>query len=360
VRTLTDRYVAATLTGVPESQRTDVDRELRASIADAMDARVDAGTPEVEAERAVLTELGDPVRLSASYADRTLHLIGPDYYVAWRHLLVTLLWTVVPVVAVVAFAVHALTEGAGPAWLSRSFAAALVTAGTTGLHVAFWITLAFSIIERHPGRAGGSVAEWTLEQLPVVDRKPILPEVVASVVFTLLFIGAIIWQQFAPIAVVDGEVVPEPLLDPAQWSFWIPFLLVVLAASIPLTLAVYRRGGWEYWSAAVKVGLDIAFAVPVAILAARGELFNRVFFDAVGRVDQVFPSGAGASGPDDALRIAGGILTAFGVVIVVWDAIDLGRKANRTARVGALEHEGPSIRPGHDPSGDRRRRTTGS
>ena len=58
--TLTDRYVAAAMRTVPESQRADLAAELRASIDDQIDARVDDGEAADAAERAVLTELGDP------------------------------------------------------------------------------------------------------------------------------------------------------------------------------------------------------------------------------------------------------------------------------------------------------------
>ncbi len=50
--TLTDRYVYAVTRSLPESQRADIDKELRASIADAVDARVEAGDHPAEAERA--------------------------------------------------------------------------------------------------------------------------------------------------------------------------------------------------------------------------------------------------------------------------------------------------------------------
>ena len=71
--TLTDRYIAEVVRGVPESQRADVEQELRASIADAV-ARAtgapggsdDAGD---SAEATALTELGDPAKLAASLTD---------------------------------------------------------------------------------------------------------------------------------------------------------------------------------------------------------------------------------------------------------------------------------------------------
>ena len=62
---------------VPEKQRADLSAELRASIDDQIDARVDDGEAPEAAERAVLTDLGDPDKLAAGYTDRPLHLIGP-------------------------------------------------------------------------------------------------------------------------------------------------------------------------------------------------------------------------------------------------------------------------------------------
>ena len=92
--TLTTRYIDAVTRSVPERQRDDVARELAAAIADQIDARLVAGEAPGDAERIVLTELGDPERLAAGYADRPLHLIGPRYYLEWKRLLVLLLWIV--------------------------------------------------------------------------------------------------------------------------------------------------------------------------------------------------------------------------------------------------------------------------
>jgi hypothetical protein len=56
--TLTDRYVHEVVRRIPVDQRDDVAAELRTTIADTVDAR-DSG----DAERDVLTEMGDPIRL---------------------------------------------------------------------------------------------------------------------------------------------------------------------------------------------------------------------------------------------------------------------------------------------------------
>ena len=41
--TLTDRYIWAVQRSLPEAQRADIDRELRGTIADAVDAKIEDG-----------------------------------------------------------------------------------------------------------------------------------------------------------------------------------------------------------------------------------------------------------------------------------------------------------------------------
>jgi len=58
--TLTDRYVDAAMRTVPETQRDDLAAELRGSIDDQIEARLAEGEDHASAERAVLTDLGNP------------------------------------------------------------------------------------------------------------------------------------------------------------------------------------------------------------------------------------------------------------------------------------------------------------
>ena len=67
---LTDRYVWAVVRSLPEDQRDEVGRELRASIEDAIETRLEAGESAKDAEVNALQELGDPSRLAGQYADR--------------------------------------------------------------------------------------------------------------------------------------------------------------------------------------------------------------------------------------------------------------------------------------------------
>ncbi len=112
--TLTDRYVETAMRTVPEGQRADLAAELRASIDDQLEARVAQGELRDAAERAVLTDLGDPEKLAADYTDRPLWLIGPRYYLTWWRL-TKLLWAIVPVCAAFGVALGQLLSGAASA-----------------------------------------------------------------------------------------------------------------------------------------------------------------------------------------------------------------------------------------------------
>src|SRR5690625_3304744 len=109
--TLTDRYITAAASSLPAHMQTDVRAELEALIVDATEARIEHGKLVVDAERDVLTELGDPAVLAATYAERPLHLVGPKYYLTWLRLL-KLLIAIVPACAGLGMAIAQSLSGA--------------------------------------------------------------------------------------------------------------------------------------------------------------------------------------------------------------------------------------------------------
>ena len=107
---LSERYVQAALRVVPAAQRRDLEREIRALVGDAIEAKaVQADTSEA-AERAALSDLGDPALLAARYTGRTAYLIGPGLYPEWRRILSVLLPVIVPIVGAVVVTAN-LLEG---------------------------------------------------------------------------------------------------------------------------------------------------------------------------------------------------------------------------------------------------------
>jgi hypothetical protein len=315
--TLTDRYVAAAMRTVPEKQRDDLGAELRASIADQIDGRTENGEDHAAAERAVLTELGDPDKLAAGYTDRPLHLIGPKYYLDWWRLLKLLLWIVLPAAAFgIALAQTLDGQSIGP--IIGNVVSALLS---VAVHLCFWTTLVFVIVER-TGADRKEFGTWTVDQLPEPRPRGVgFGDMIATLVFLAVGAGAIIWDLrigFVP-AFVTGSGEPLSFLNPGLWPWWIAGLFVVMALEATLAVVVYLVGRWTPALAVANAVLALAFAIPALILLAQGQLLNPEFFPAV----------VG----EDGAEVAAIVSTVFGfgiAILAIWDIVDVVRKTIRS------------------------------
>jgi hypothetical protein len=299
--TLTERYVAAAVRSLPENQRDDVERELRASIEDDIDARIESGASSDAAERDVLTELGDPSGLAARYSERPLYLIVS---------------IVAPVASIASGAAHALAGDA----IGEIIASVVVTAFTSAIQIAFWLTLVFAVLDWSGASRRGPLVPWTVESLPdVPERRAQLGDTIASLVFLGLAVAFVFYQQFLPVAWNREGAVDAPLLDPALWSSWIPVILVLMVLEAVFTIVKYRAGGWTWPLAILNIVLASAGGAVVAVLALAGSLYNPAFFAA-------FPWGT-STGILGVIAVGTAVLS---IVIALWDAID---GVVRTARM---------------------------
>ncbi|MBQ0994059.1 permease prefix domain 1-containing protein [Micromonospora sp. H61] len=312
MNTLTDRYLAATLRSVPTQRRDEIANELRASIEDMIDDRTGGGADPAAAEREVLTELGNPDVLAARYADRRLQLIGPTYYLLWLRLLKLLLSFIPALVGTVVTVVEA-AEGKGFGAIGPGVVAAMQVA----VQIAFWLTLTFAILERT--QTAVDVPEWTVDQLPdaPVRRGIPLADTIASVIMLVLTIAYLPLQHYHSwVRGTDGENIP--ILDPALWSFWLPALIVVLAASAVVEIVKYRIAHWTWTIFGIRAVLSLAFAVPLMWLALSDRLLNPA-------LGERFSWLAEADNRDSL-----GLAIAVGAAaIVVWDLVDTAVKTRR-------------------------------
>jgi len=275
-RDLTERYVHATTRWMGQARKDDIARELRASIDDMVTARVEAGEPEGDAERAVLTELGSPAALAAQYGNRPLHLIGPRYFLLWwKILLIALIW--IPALAALGAAVGVVADDGD---LGDLVSAAIDTAVDTVFHVAFWVTLAFAVLERVDLDA--KLPEWTVDRLPELPRKQqvSLSDAIGGVVFIGILIAVIVLQHFRTWIEGPGGDSVE-VLNPDLWSFWLPFLIGVLVLSMLLEVAKYRVGHYSLGIVAGVVVTSLGWLLPFAYLAATGDLIAPAFVEAL-------------------------------------------------------------------------------
>jgi hypothetical protein len=309
--TLTDRYVWGVLRAVPETQRRDLEPEIRALVADAVEARVAAGTVAAEAERAALVELGDPEHLAARYTDRRLYLLGPGHFVEWRRLLTLLLPIVVPITAIAVAGAGHLGGRAVPELVLDALGTALMV----GIQLTFWITVVFVLLERSGQPPLGEA--WTPERLPErpAGRKGTrTAEVVVAAIAIVVGAVLIAWQQAAQPIRVEG--VGYPLFDPALWSFWLPYFLVLLGVELVALVWRWRTDGWTWPQAVLNLATNVAFAVPALWLLTNGNLFHPGLEQAVADL-----------GITSALQPAGAVVVVVVAASAAWDAFDGFRQA---------------------------------
>jgi hypothetical protein len=324
--TLTERYLAATLRGIPERQRADVERELRSSITDAVEDRVEAGEERAAAEKGVLEGLGSPMTLAANYSGRPMYLIGPDMFLVYRHILFMLVGVVVPVVAVIQTAVGI---GGGGEYLD-ALLGGLAAALNIGVQLAFWVTVVFVVLERAEfarearSEIAGATSRWTVDMLPeTTEDRVALGEVAGELFTTLLTIGGLFFLR--DLAWENDTGVGMSVLNPDLSYFWVPALIILLAAIGLVWIVVYLVGRWTLWLASAFAVLEMGFALPVIALALNGELINPAFAAEIG-----WPPLAEGDGPV-MLALAAGVL-----LVTAWEIFSAGRRALR-ARGRATE-----------------------
>ncbi len=323
--TLTDRYIAATVSKLPANQREDVKAQLHEAIGDAIDARLDQSEFADEparasaVEAAVLNDFGDPELLAARYANRRLYLIGPDLYLPWKRLTTLLLWIVLPIMAVI-IPLEAVI--AGDPW-AEVIGSAFWTVFSVGVHLVFWTTLGFAIASRTRTAPESLTEPWTVDKLPSESEpQQSSSDTVASTIVLAVAAVALVWQHVRPPAYSDtGEGLPA--LNPDLWSFVIPALLVVIAIELGATIARHVRGYWTRGLFALNTVLNVAVVALIAVPVINHELLNRALFDHVGWPSEDFPI--------DLELQEWGVLAVV-VAIAVWDIIDTGIKTRRASQ----------------------------
>ncbi|QDE34021.1 hypothetical protein FIV50_03980 [Microbacterium foliorum] len=313
--TLTERYISATIRSLRPEVQDDVRAELEASIADAIDARLEQGETPSAAERSVLTELGDPGILAAGYADRPLHLIGPKYYLVWWRLL-KLLLIIVPICAFGGVMLGQLIDGAPT---GEIIGTAVVAALGSIVHVGFWVTLVFFVLERTGADTG---VRWSVDQLPEPTQNGAgRADAIASIVFLVLGAGAVFWDAFVGFFPTEGA--PIALLNPALWPWGITFLLALFVAEALLAVVVYAQRRWTIGTAVVNTALAVVFAAWSLTLLLHGALINPEFLSFVFTDNGV---------TDETMRILT-VITGFALVAFpLWDIVDGWIKTARARR----------------------------
>jgi len=269
---LIERYVYDVARRLPEKDREDVKKELRANIYDMLPE----GASE-DAVKKVLYELGSPVSLAEKYRTRPRYLISPAYFDEY----VSVLKWVVPLVGVLVMLIG-FAVGAFDAAKTVSTHAAFVISGimskgiSMGISAAFqalvWTTIGFAIAE-HSGEKKPKIGEhgWRIEDLPEVQSaKAGIPlsegiaELVLSVVFSIFALLFCTGRLPFAMMFAQGDMVFYNIFSQNFLNMLIPFILVSLLLSVVQAVAKIKDRRWSVFvcaSVVVKKLVDMALTL---------------------------------------------------------------------------------------------------
>lgn len=279
---LIERYVEAVTAKLRRKRRGEVERELRASILDALEAR--GASPESEADvAAVLAELGEPSAVAAEYEPGSQYLIGPELYPLFRRVVGVTLATLVAASAV-GLGVSLLLGGLAD-FRAGEFLMDTLEFVLRGALVAVVVIVAvFAWLQRSevkPASRARPAGRWDPRTLPAAQgperatRSDSIVGLVATAV-ALVILGGI--GRMATEALPEIPAVIRPLLRHAVIDG--VMLLQVAAVLSALAHAVALvQGRWRRYTRAVRVVADAIGAfvfvrVPVELVVHRGALYE--------------------------------------------------------------------------------------
>lgn len=263
---LIDRYVHEVGRRLPKKQRADVEAELHSLLMDALQDRAQDGEEaSVEDQVAVLEEFGPPSEVAARYAPLHRYLIGPGVY----NIYLIVSASTAGALTLAYVVLLALTAWRDPSAAIGSSVAELVSSYVNALLAAFGsITLTFAVLERVvPAEAWAGVKEkeWDPRSLPPVqdpdriERGGLIVGSVFLVIALLVFNLFPDWIGFSLARSSDGSLNWEtnPLLAPAFFTMYLPWLNVLWLVELTLNTVLLRQGRWQLVTRIVDLLLSV-------------------------------------------------------------------------------------------------------
>ena len=325
---LINRYIAEVGRHLPEKDRSDIEAEIRSMIEDTLEER--GHTPASADERAVtetMEQLGDPKLLAYKYAPPKRYLIGPEWYEGYIKILQRILFTAVPVVAVVRFV---LTLARDPLDIASALGEVAYSVFNVGTQILFWVTLVFALLERSDEKPDdlpkSSSRAWTIAQLPKMPRIRQI-SVVETVMNIAVLLFLLIWIAL-PFMLdrFQGELVAVPFLHPNLWNFWLPVFFIIMGLTLIHEVLKLKIGNWTPALTAANVILGVISIVYIAALVTTQDLVNPEF---LARLD----SSLGSSELREFVRWSIGISAAIIAGTYVWSMVDSIRLSRRLKQI---------------------------
>lgn len=158
--TLSDKYITATLSHLPDQKQAQAEDDLRATIAAHILRRVGNGEDPDAGEYATLATFGDPASLAARYVRGNGALISARIFSSWS---IATRWTcaiVLPCLYLVLVIVYTVNQD--NIWITIFRPVGIVM--TVGVYLLAAVTALYALIDRQSD-VNDLAARWTPDQL---------------------------------------------------------------------------------------------------------------------------------------------------------------------------------------------------
>ncbi|HGE5780158.1 TPA: hypothetical protein ACGGHE_001991 [Bacillus pseudomycoides] len=285
---LIEIYIQEVTRRLPEKNREDIALELRSTIGDMLPD--DYSEEDV---KAVLEKLGSPVTLASGYRDRPMYLIGPRYFDVY----VTLLKMILPIAAVISL-ISMIAEnfiGYSGEQAVINIVLSLMGKGIgsiieVGIHVFFWLTLVFVVLERTDnGRdeqpLTARLKKWTpadLENISYIPKKKVIPkfEVFGGLMWTAIWATLYFYSSHLVGVYESGrnglEFVTPTFSQDVLLRYW---SIVVIMIGLEIALSLYKliKGQWTQRMAICNTVLQLIGTIVFIVILLNPDLLNKDF-----------------------------------------------------------------------------------
>ena len=299
---LIDLYIQEVAKRLPEKNREDITLELRSTIDDMLPE--DYNEKDV---KSVLEKLGSPVSLANGYLDRPMHLIGPRYFDVYT----TLLKMIIPIAAVIALISMVAENFIGYSGDQAVLNVILQLIGKgiggifeVGLHVFFWLTLVFVILERTDKDKGiepltTSLKKWTpddLKNISYIPKKKAISkfEVFGGLMWTAVWATLYFYANYL-VGVYNGTANGLKFVSPTfnqdvLLQYW-PIVVIMIVFEICISLYKLVQGQWTQRLAIGNAILQIAGTIVFIVIVVNPHVFNAGFITYLANAFTISPEG---------------------------------------------------------------------
>src|SRR5690606_24580842 len=282
-----EQYVFEVTRRLPEKNRDDIALELQSTIEDML--------PDNYEEKDiihVLEKLGDPITLANKYRERPAYLIGPGFYDLYIHTLKMILpiAAILSVITLIATEIIRNTDLSAFPLIITIFGKAIWTLITTIIHVFFWVTLVFFLLERagvSTERMTITSEKWKPEDLKNRINVPKKKRISKGEVFTG-FIWTGIWATiyFNAIHIIGvyekldndkGLQLVAPIFQQDVLLTYWPVIITLILLEVAFNIYKWVCGQWTMKLAIMNSIFHLLYTTLFIIIISNSELIHPSF-----------------------------------------------------------------------------------